>query len=100
RHGSPDLKMEMLLCDRRVCQMEAEGVIFCTEVEVGVDVSIASLLDEFDAIAMTGGAEQPRDLEVPGRELDGIHFAMNFLPQQNKRDARANGQRAAPHATI
>ena len=64
RYGIPDFKMEKQLIDRRVGQMEAEGVIFRTEVEVGVDLSIASLLDEFDAIAMTGGAEQPRDLEA------------------------------------
>jgi glutamate synthase (NADPH/NADH) small chain len=100
RYGIPDFKMEKQLIDRRVGQMEAEGVIFCTEVEVGVDVSIASLLDEFDAIALTGGAEQPRDLEVPGRELDGIHFAMDFLPQQNKRNAGDSEERAAPHGTI
>src|SRR2546423_9995342 len=72
RYGIPDFKLEKSVIDRRVGQMEAEGVIFCTEVEVGVDLSIASLLGEFDAMAMTGGAEQPRDLEVPGRELDGI----------------------------
>jgi glutamate synthase (NADPH/NADH) small chain len=100
RYGIPDFKMEKQLIDRRVDQMEAEGVSFRTEVEVGVDLSIASLLDEFDAIAMTGGAEQPRDLEVPGRELDGIHFAMDFLPQQNRRNAGDTEQRAAPHGTI
>ena len=80
--------------------MEAEGVSFRTEVEVGVDMPMTALLDEFDAIAMTGGAEQPRDLEVPGRELDGIHFAMDFLPQQNKRGAGDSEERAAPHGTI
>ncbi len=100
RYGIPDFKMEKQLIDRRVDQMETEGVSFRTEVEVGVDLSIASLLDEFDAIAMTGGAEQPRDLEVPGRELDGIHFAMDFLPQQNRRNAGDTEQRAAPHGTI
>ena len=100
RYGIPDFKMEKQLIDRRVDQMEAEGVLFRTEVEVGVDLSIASLLDEFDALAMTGGAEQPRDLEVPGRELDGIHFAMDFLPQQNRRNAGDNEERAAPHGTI
>ncbi len=100
RYGIPDFKMEKQLIDRRVDQMETEGVSFRTEVEVGVDLSIASLLDEFDAIAMTGGAEQSRDLEVPGRELDGIHFAMDFLPQQNRRNAGDTEQRAAPHGTI
>jgi glutamate synthase (NADPH/NADH) small chain len=92
--------MEKWLIDRRVTQMEAEGVAFRTEIEVGVDVSAVSLLDEFDAIAITGGAEHPRDLEVPGRELDGIHFAMDFLPQQNKRGAGDREERAAPHGTI
>jgi glutamate synthase (NADPH/NADH) small chain len=80
--------------------MKAEGVIFRTEVEVGVDVAIGALAEEFDAVAMTGGAEMPRDLEVPGRELDGIHFAMDFLPQQNKRCAGDSEERAAPHGTI
>ena len=80
--------------------MEAEGVSFRTEIEVGVDMPMTALLDEFDAIAMTGGAEHPRDLEVPGRELDGIHFAMDFLPQQNKRGAGDSEERAAPHGTI
>jgi len=61
---------------------------------------MASLLEEFDAVAMTGGAEAPRDLEVPGRELDGIHFAMDFLPQQNKRNAGDSEVRAAPQGTI
>jgi glutamate synthase (NADPH/NADH) small chain len=100
RYGIPDFKMEKWLIDRRVAQMEAEGVSFRTEVEVGADTPIAGLLDEFDAIAMTGGAEHPRDLEVPGRELDGIHFAMDFLPQQNKRGAGDSEERAAPHGTI
>jgi glutamate synthase (NADPH) small chain len=100
RYGIPDFKMEKQLIDRRVDQMKAEGVIFRTEVEVGVDLSIASLLDGFNAIAMTGGAEQPRDLKLPGRELDGIHFAMDFLPQQNRRNAGDNEERAAPHGTI
>ena len=86
RYGIPDFKMEKLLIDRRVTQMAAEGVSFLTEVEVGVDMQMTALLDEFDAIAMTGGAEHPRDLEVPGRALGGMHFAMDFLPQQNKRN--------------
>ena len=100
RYGIPDFKMEKSLIDRRVAQMEAEGVTFRTEVEVGVDLRIASLLDEFDAIAMTGGAEAARDLEVPDRELDGIHFAMDYLPQQNKRNAGDSEERAAPGGTI
>jgi glutamate synthase (NADPH/NADH) small chain len=100
RYGIPDFKMEKHLIDRRVAQMEAEGVTFRTEVEVGLDISMTALLNEFEAIAMTGGAEQPRDLEVPGRELDGIHFAMDFLPQQNKRNAGDSEERAAPHGAI
>jgi glutamate synthase (NADPH/NADH) small chain len=100
RYGIPDFKMEKWLIDRRVAQMEAEGVTFRTEIEVGAALPITSLIAEFDAIAMTGGAEQPRDLEIPGRELVGIHFAMDFLPQQNKRNAGDNEKRAAPHGTI
>src|SRR5215469_10005346 len=99
RYGIPDFKMEKWLIDRRVEQMESEGVTFRTEVEVGGQ-PMAALIDEFDAIAMTGGAEQPRDLEVPGRELEGIHFAVNYLPQQNKRNAGDSEERAAPHGTI
>ena len=100
RYGIPDFKMEKWLIDRRVDQMKAEGVIFRTEFEIGVDVDIRALVEKFDAVAMTGGAEAPRDLEVPGRELDGIHFAMEFLPQQNKRCAGDSEGRAAPHGTI
>jgi glutamate synthase (NADPH/NADH) small chain len=100
RYGIPDFKMEKWLIDRRIAQMEGEGVTFHTDVEVGRGVPVAALLDEFDAIAMTGGAEAPRDLEVLGRELDGIHFAMDFLPQQNKRNAGDSEERAAPHGTI
>ena len=83
RYGIPDLKMEKHLIDRRMAQMAEEGVVFEPSVNVGVDVHAASLLAEFDAIALTGGAEAARDLPVPGRELKGIHFAMEFLPQQN-----------------
>ena len=100
RYGIPDFKMEKWLIDRRIAQMEGEGVTFHTEVEVGRGVPVAALLDEFNAIVMTGGAEAPRDLEVLGRELDGIHFAMDFLPQQNKRNAGDSEERAAPHGTI
>jgi glutamate synthase (NADPH/NADH) small chain len=100
RYGIPDFKMEKWLIDRRVDQMKAEGVIFRTEVEIGVAVEIPALVEKFDAVAMTGGAEAPRDLEVPGRELVGIHFAMDFLPQQNKRCAGDSEGRAAPHGTI
>jgi glutamate synthase (NADPH/NADH) small chain len=84
RYGIPDFKMEKHLIDRRMAQMSIEGVEFRPNVNVGADVPARQLLAEFDAIAMTGGAEQPRDLPVPGRELAGVHFAMEFLPQQNK----------------
>src|SRR5881394_2637896 len=100
RYGIPDFKMEKHLIDRRVRQMEAEGVIFRTGVEVGATLSIKSLLEGYDAVALTGGAEFPRDLEVPGRELDGIHFAMDFLVPQNKRVAGDDEARAAPKGTI
>src|SRR5205085_7132813 len=84
RYGIPDFKMEKRHLDRRVSQMEAEGVTFHYGVHVGRDVAIADLEAQYDAIALAGGSEKPRDLPVPGRELDGIHFAMEFLPQQNK----------------
>jgi glutamate synthase (NADPH/NADH) small chain len=100
RYGIPDFKMDKWLIDRRVEQLEAEGVVFRTEVEIGADVTMGSLVEEFDAVAMTGGAEAPRDLEVPGRDLYGIHFAMDFLPQQNKRNAGDTEERAAPFGTI
>jgi glutamate synthase (NADPH) small chain len=80
--------------------MEAEGVEFRTGVEVGATLSIKSLLEGYDAVALTGGAEWPRDLEVPGRELSGIHFAMDFLTQQNKRVAGDDEARAAPRGTL
>src|ERR1019366_8380812 len=87
RYGIPDFKMEKHLIDRRITQMAAEGVEFRTNDEVGVTVTVDQLLAEFDAVALTGGAEWPRDIAVPHRSLDGIHFAMDFLTQQNKRDA-------------
>ena len=96
RYGIPDFKMEKHLIDRRVAQMEAEGVAFHPGVEVGVDVSVDSLLGEFDAVVLSGGAEAPRDLPIPGRELGGVHFAMDFLPQQNKRVAGDDEAVAAP----
>jgi glutamate synthase (NADPH/NADH) small chain len=85
RYGIPNFKMEKHLIDRRMEQMRAEGVNFQTNAHVGVNVPLESLRGEFDAMLLTGGAEQPRDLKVPGRELKGIHFAMEFLPQQNRR---------------
>jgi glutamate synthase (NADPH) small chain len=85
RYGIPDFKMEKHHIDRRVDQMQAEGVTFHYGVHVGHDVSIDELAESYDAVALAGGAEKPRDLPIPGRELDGIHFAMEFLPQQNRR---------------
>jgi glutamate synthase (NADPH/NADH) small chain len=100
RYGIPDFKMEKRLIDRRVEQMAAEGVEFRTSVEIGADVSIDQLTAGYDAVALTGGAELPRDLEVSGRDLDGIHYAMDFLPQQNKRVAGDPEPIAAPGGTI
>ncbi len=85
RYGIPNFKLEKHVVDRRLAQMRAEGVTFVTEAHVGVNVPVETLTDEYDAVLLTGGAERPRDLPVPGRELKGIHFAMEFLPQQNKR---------------
>jgi glutamate synthase (NADPH/NADH) small chain len=87
RYGIPDFKMEKWRIDRRLAQMEAEGVVFRPGVNVGVDVKADALLAEFDAVCLAGGACQPRDLPIPGRELAGIHFAMDYLPQQNRRNA-------------
>jgi len=100
RYGIPDFKMEKHLIDRRVKQMEAEGVIFRTSIEIGVDVSVQRLLDDYDVLVMAGGAETPRDLPVEGRALDGVHFAMDFLTQQNKRNAGDDESRAAPQGTL
>ena len=87
RYGIPDFKMEKHLIDRRIEQMQAEGVHFRASCHVGVDVSAAQLQKDFDAVLLTGGAQMPRDLPVPSRELKGIHFAMDFLSQNNKRQA-------------
>src|SRR5438067_741260 len=100
RYGIPDFKMEKHLIDRRMRQMEAEGVVFRTSVEVGVTVSMDMLQADYDAVVLSGGAEAPRDLPVPGRELDGIHFAMDFLTQQNKRVAGDPESKAAPNGSI
>ena len=85
RYGIPDFKMEKHLIDRRVAQMEGEGVTFRYGVHIGVDETAEGLLENFDAVALTGGSEYSRDLQVPGRDLEGIEFAMDFLPQQNRR---------------
>jgi glutamate synthase (NADPH/NADH) small chain len=85
RYGIPDFKMEKHHVERRVEQMEAEGVTFHYNAHIGVNVDAAKLAAEYDAVVLAGGAEKPRDLPIPGRELKGIHFAMDFLPQQNRR---------------
>jgi len=87
RYGIPDFKMEKHLIDRRVEQMRAEGVEFRCGVSVGTDLSAAELRSRFDAIVLAGGSEKPRELPIPGRELSGVHLAMDFLPQQNRRVA-------------
>src|SRR5262249_8473301 len=87
RYGIPDFKLEKEILDRRLAQLAAEGVVFRCGVHAGVDVTGDALRAEFDAIVLCGGAERPRDLPVPGRELDGVHFAMDFLTQQNRRGA-------------
>jgi glutamate synthase (NADPH/NADH) small chain len=100
RYGIPDFKMEKHLIDRRMRQMEAEGVTFQPGVEVGAGMPVSMLLADYDALVLSGGAELPRDLDVEGRTLDGIHFAMDFLTQQNKRVAGDAESRAAPQGTI
>jgi glutamate synthase (NADPH) small chain len=87
RYGIPDFKLEKHIVDRRQKLLEAEGIVFRTNAHVGVNVSVEDMRKEFDAVLMAGGSEKPRDLPVPGRELKGVHFAMEFLPQQNKRVA-------------
>jgi glutamate synthase (NADPH) small chain len=104
RYGIPDFKLEKAVIDRRLEQLRAEGVKFRTSVFVGdqapgkaiindarASISPSQLMKEFDAVILAGGAEQPRDLPIPGRELDGVHFAMEFLPLQNKRVAGDTG---------
>src|SRR5882724_4829498 len=85
RYGIPNFKMEKHLIDRRMRQMEAEGVRFVTNAHVGRNIPVDDLRRDYDALLLTGGAEWSRDLKIPGRELKGIHFAMEFLPQQNRR---------------
>ncbi|MGO8738717.1 glutamate synthase subunit beta [Rhodoblastus sp.] len=96
RYGIPDFKMEKHLIDRRVAQMEAEGVTFHYGVHVGADLPAKELADGHDAVILAGGAEKPRDLPVPGRNLSGVHFAMEFLPQQNRRVSRENAGQEEP----
>jgi glutamate synthase (NADPH/NADH) small chain len=85
RYGIPDFKMEKHHVDRRIEQMQAEGVTFHTNVHVGHDISAGDLVAGYDAVVLAGGAKLSRDLPIEGRDLDGIHFAMDFLPQQNRR---------------
>jgi glutamate synthase (NADPH/NADH) small chain len=90
RYGIPDFKMEKHLVDRRVKQMEDEGVTFHYGVHIGKDISAKELSSQYDAVVLTGGSEKPRDLPVPGRELAGVHFAMDFLTQNNRRVSGEN----------
>jgi glutamate synthase (NADPH/NADH) small chain len=100
RYGIPDFKMEKSQINRRAVQMEAEGVTFRTSTEVGVDISMKSLKENFDAVVLSGGAEHPRALEIPGAELPGVRQAMEFLTQQNKRNAGDDETRAAPRGSL
>ena len=100
RYGIPDFKLEKQLINRRAVQMELEGVEFRTSTEVGVHVSIESLKENFDAVVLAGGAEEPRRLEIPGAELPGVRLAMEFLTQQNKRNAGDDELRAAPRGSL
>ncbi len=100
RYGIPDFKLEKHLIDRRMAQMEAEGVTFKPGIEVGKDVAVEDLLGSYDAVVLSGGAEHPRDLPAPGRVLPGVHFAMDFLVQQNKRVAGDGEAVAARGGTI
>jgi glutamate synthase (NADPH/NADH) small chain len=85
RYGIPNFKLEKHVIDRRIQQMRDEGVTFLTNAHVGANIPIETLTKHFDAILLCGGSEQPRDLKIPGRELKGVHFALEFLPQQNHR---------------
>ena len=87
RYGIPDFKLEKWVIDRRIQLMEEEGIVFKYNANVGVNVNINDLLREFHAIVLAGGSTVPRDLNIPGRELKGVHFAMHFLKQQNKRNS-------------
>jgi glutamate synthase (NADPH/NADH) small chain len=97
RYGIPEFKLEKHIIDRRLEQMAAEGVKFVTNAHVGVNIAVEDLRREFDAIVLAGGSEHPRDLKMPGRELKGIYYAMEFLPQQNK---RCHGDKLDPATEI
>jgi glutamate synthase (NADPH) small chain len=100
RYGIPDFKMDKAFIDRRIAQMEAEGVTFRPGAHVGLGISVDELMVGFDALVLAGGAELPRDLELPPHGLTGIHFAMDFLTQQNRRLAGDAEDVAAPGGTI
>ncbi len=87
RYGIPDFKLEKNILDRRIDLMEKEGIVFQTNAHVGLNISAKNIKDEYDALVVCGGASAPRDLPIPGRDSKGVHFAMEFLPQQNKRVA-------------
>lgn len=97
RYGIPDFKLEKNVIDRRIAVMEAEGIKFQTNANVGENVSVESIKSEFDAICLCGGSTIPRDLKIPGRELNGVHFAMEFLEQSNRRVA---GDSIAPEEVL
>ena len=100
RYGIPDFKLDKAQIDRRIDLMEAEGVIFRTGMYIGRDVSVERLLDDYEVMVLAGGAEQPRDFDLPGRTLGGVHFAMDYLCQQNRRIAGDDEAQAAPDGTI
>jgi len=100
RYGIPDFKLEKAHIDRRIRLMEAEGVILRTGINVGHDISVERLLDDYEVMVLAGGAELARDFDLPGRTLGGVHFAMDYLSQQNRRVAGDDEARAAPDGTI
>ena len=100
RYGIPDFKMEKDQINRRLMQLQAEGVVLKESTEVGVHVSVDSLRENFDAIVLSGGAEDPRQLTIPGAEMAGVRLAMEFLTQQNKRNAGDDELRAAPRGSL
>ena len=100
RYGIPDFKLDKSIIDRRMRQMEEEGVIFRTNMEIGATISFDRLLDDYHLVVLAGGAEEPRDLPIAGRELEGVHFAMDFLTQQNKRNASDPEENLARNGAI
>ncbi|OOZ59937.1 glutamate synthase [Solemya velum gill symbiont] len=92
RFGIPDFKLDKSIIDRRMSQMRAEGVVFKSRTHVGVDIKATELLDSFDAVALTGGSEKPRDLPIPGRDLNGVYFAMDFLKANTKHVQGVHGE--------